>query len=852
MERAEGYDARPAWADPNVPFTRKGDEVRVLGFAQIGAEQRLEAGFRATDSYARAELVRFVSTRVVAVLKESMSSEEADTMSEAITEESSALVDDLLITAHYWERVRKGKKEELHLYSRIDVDRQRVADLLQQVYEKKSDLRTPFSQVKAALEANWDALENTQEAHSASDLLPAGVYVPEWAKAGDREDNREFRFVCHGLATQEDQARALAQRMCTEKLCRLFGVQIKARTSVKEDLKGLEVESEVSEGCLDVHIEGRKTEFNGGECGPKGCVQWTLQSYPKSAYLAERERLDNPTVVERQVVVQEGNVRYKDPAECERELETYGRIEDRNYTALKGRLTILKRARAACQGIDARESGLFERLSHLLQEPLGSFVFSGGRHTETFEDNYLYANADWFERLKTARFFDQRIKMVIDLLDDAMLPLLAYDTLKEQPANLEAIQKVMTPLYAYPFNDERAKPSHIESVHAVHGHRSKDLKDPKFLSFLLEESKERTYDCGSWSATNGNRLVQYILRNGQGTAQEWEAMVKVTQSAKSPRVCLQSLLQGQPSAAARESAMRKIMALLEANQLDLSERHEAKSQLQSFLHVLMAGSSDGEDRYRWLNEYVTAMKGAPEERKRVLLSVLGMFDPSGTRSRCGRYFEVGRAMAQRYPEFSLADMDYWKLCNCLGEGGYSGEVRRAVTDLHRQHGKVSCENMTEADWPPEYLAIAQRPKEPLGFKEGTPPRGSKLVNPWDVARFVRPALRECLRGTQVELPYNGVLSTWNVIQGQVSGSRVTYGDTKVLISSSLSRLRRREGVGTPTPEDARKTEDEIASCVQANLSKLTLAQDSPILGQRATKFWVLFSSEDMVSAYYGP
>src|SRR5690606_7659765 len=190
--------------------------------------------------------VRFLNTRVVAVLQDKLSTKEGGQISESITESAHLVIDDLKMAAHYWERTEDEDGSKLHLFSRLDIDRKTTNELLARVWKSNDDLRTPISDVQKVVSEQWDALANAAKTEGAAGSMPSGVHTPDWAKNGDSEDDQEFRFVCHGLASDDKQAQALASRMCTEKLCRIFGVQIKSNTSVRETLNGIDVESEVS------------------------------------------------------------------------------------------------------------------------------------------------------------------------------------------------------------------------------------------------------------------------------------------------------------------------------------------------------------------------------------------------------------------------------------------------------------------------------------------------------------------------------------------------------------------------------------------------------------------------------
>ncbi len=862
LERAEGFDDRPGWADPNVPFSRRDGMVRVLGYVAIGADQRKEAGFRAADSYARAELVRFLSTRIVAVLTDKVSTQEAGKISEAISETAHLLIEDISITAHYWEKVETKDGEKVRLYSRIDVDRERVQELLAGVWEKKGDLRTPLGDVQLAVVEGWDKLEAVEGAASSADLLPKGVYTPDWAKKGDVEDAQAFHFVCHGLAADEDHAGALARRMCTEKLCRLFGVQIKSQTTVREDLEGIDVQSEVSEGCLDVRLEDRTTEYNGGECGPRGCVKWIMQRYPKSSYVAERARLDNPTVVERQVVVQEGDIKYKDPAACEAELRKYGEVQDRTYEDIKKRREILQRALGACQGIDGRDSGLYSRLTHLLESPLPSFTTSSRGYQERPEDHFLYVDAKWLEQLKTERFFDQRISMVVRLLKDAEPPVFAYHTMKTKPQDLAAIQKATQPLYAYPYEDKPALRTHSTSVHRVHHYRPKGQRDPQYLEFLLKEARARSYACEWASWLSGSILITDLINHGRGTEAEWQAGLHVLKNASSsPYTCARYLLKGQPKGAKRMARAREILRLVKAGTVsfsDFSNRRET-SQVTSLTNFI-SGDFTVDEQLELISEFLPQFSGTREERLRLAKRTLEDADPKYNErgpTQCENYVRTAESLTSMIPEFGFGEYQENTMCECL-ESGFTGSARARVIQGLSTTANRTCKHVKDDEWPGGMEPRPDPPKPPANVITPKPrSRGEKTppgtpANPWDIASLISPAIKGCLMNTDVRQPYNGVLNAYVEITASASSQGASNVVPNVVLRTTPRDVSFRDRKGWVTLSDLRKSKRAIEVCIKSATEAARPAADSPLEGTSRSKVWLLFSSADVYKAFLLP
>lgn len=863
VERAEGFSERPAWADPNSPFTRRENTVRVLGYVAIDAKQRQEAGFRAADSYARAELVRFLSTRIVAVLRDNTSTQEGGEISEAITESAHLLIDDLPIAAHYWEKVQEKDGATLHLYSRIDVDPQTVGQLLSRVWKEHSDLRTPLSEIQKSIEQNWDALGEVASVHSSTDLLPEGIYTPDWAKRGDQEDDQEFRFVCHGLATEEPQAQALAARMCTEKICKIFGVQIKSTTSVRENLEGLDVESEVVEGCLDVHIEGKATKFSGGECGPRGCVQWMMQSYPKSAYLAERKRLENPTTVERQIVVQEGSIKYTDPAVCEAELQSYGVITGQKLAMIEERLKILKRALVACQGIDARDSGLFARLWNLIEKPLPSFVTTSDRASPEFESGFLYGSSSWFEELSTARFIDERLRQIIALLEDSLLALRAYELVEREPDDLAKVQEVMKPLYAFPFGNVTASRTHSRNVHEVHQYRKKGQKDPEYFRFLAHEAEVRGYPCHWVGPLNGGTLIEQLAAHAPDSNAFWEAGIKVLKKAKaSPGSCSSKLLKAQPSASLRMQRAEELLGMLKSGNLQLVSSVTGQTTVSEVegLGILLEGKTfTPEESMRLYLAWEGQLRGTSAERAKLMQTVIKSFEPPYSERNsvnCSRYAQQLETLDKRLHRFPLEIADETTLCECLKDvGGLEGKGRERVVVELSKGARRTCKWVRDEEWPGGVGQEVKRPQPPTGatsaprqgrnaeIKPGTP------ANPEDVASELKAPMKACLMNTEVENRSSGPLNAWVEISGTASAAGLLDPKVRILIKSSLRDLQRHDGKGWPSLADIRRTEDAAAACVFKVAKELRPTAGSQWAASSSRKIWLLFSSNSIVSSY---
>jgi hypothetical protein len=581
VERAEGYESSPAWATKDAPWSQNGSVLSVVGHVEVAANQRLEMAHRAADSYARAELLRFLKTRVFAVIEESTTTSAGESVKERIEEVAEAVVDDWLIQGRYWEKRKVRGKVRLDVYSRMDVDLASVTALLEKA-ALADDLRLTLSQ---KLERSWVALQK-EAILAASDAHPErGITPPEWARAGDQQSDEDFSFVCQGSAAEEVEALALAKARCDEKLCRLLGVRIQARTSITETLEDMSAESQVSEQC-DARIVGRAVSNKGGECGPNGCVFWLRQTYPRAEYEKELARLDAPQIIRQEVVIQEGDKHYKDPASCEAALRSYAGVssgshrdaeEQLSAAAFSSRVRYLKQALGACQGIDGRDSGLFQALNTILLTPLPTFINEGGAWTggHSARTSFIYAPAGFRRDLETKRFLTDRILAILTICQDALLPMRLFDLPGIQrdrgptAEELRASAAVLDELLEVPFDDRPYKPSYREALHAIvldSFYGSFPPSTPRYRQLLLTQLEGAKLACSSGQGVSAHAVLGYLSADRGLDAEEWSAGLGYLRRAQDPRLerCIEPLLdaRGAPEKTQRPRAKELCQLIL--------------------------------------------------------------------------------------------------------------------------------------------------------------------------------------------------------------------------------------------------------------------------------------------------
>lgn len=692
IARAEGFASRPEWADPNQPLRQNGSSLAFVGAVVIEGDQNLQIGYRASDSYARAELLRFLRTRVVSVLFDQEGSDpERRRLEEVLDESAEAFINDWSIEAHYWEKASQSGKTKLLVFSRLDVDAASLADLFTRAAADHPDAKLEL--VSKRVREKFPRLVADAESWSEAGPVAAGITVPAWASSGDREEPDSFTFVCQGTAEEEDKALSLAAARCNEKLCRLFGVKLRSQLSVKEDLNGLEAKSEVSETC-DVRVQGRKTLNKGGECGPSGCTYWLRQSYPRASFEEEKARLAQPTIVRQEVVIQEGDKHYRDPAACEQNLRNYGKVEGFGTEALRSRKASLGKAIATCEGIDSRDSGLFVTLNALLLGPLDQFTTpvpdndqSLGKISDRFA--FTLAPKSWRNSLDTDRFLTERIAKVQKLIDGAILPLTLIE-LAQRGGTAAQVEEAMAQVVRFPFVNRPASVHHRYYIHDLAlevGYKGKAPESPRYRRFLLDQIARSNLSCGYKQNVTGYRIIAYFGYDGELDDEEWQASLKLPLAGapNESHMCLGELLKplkGNVRASRFDQVAEKIAsgAWPAPNQYktfwDLLSHATPEEQLPLFLRyeARLSGKPEAKtDLIRSLTRSLFDGKssyiyGKPEERAAGLRACADM---------AGRFASFYRG----HPEAKSSDT---YLCMCLRVEGLSPVQRQTIAkDLTR-------------------------------------------------------------------------------------------------------------------------------------------------------------------------
>jgi hypothetical protein len=833
VDRTEGFAERPGWADADNAFSRSGNSVRVVGYVAIGGEQRIETGYRAADSYARAELIRFLSVRVVAVLQDDLKAGEPGVLSERLEQTASSWVDELIIAQRYYEKRKDGDVEKVHIWSRLDIDQAAVTELLQRATADAEDLRGRSETLIKALAARWD------EVSTSILLVPAGVFTPEWAKKGDQEESDTFQFVCYGLAEDEATARALARARCNEKLCRLFGVQITARTTVTENLEGISAESEVSEQCADIRVKGRETLYQTNECGPRGCVQWLMQSYPKSAYEEERKRLDQPTTITQQVVIQEGDKVYRDPAQCEAALRAYGAVPKATGPEMAARKKHLIQALKVCQDIDSRDSGLFLSLSQLLTAPLVNFT----NDNDDLNDErvraravYVYAGARWKGELETKRFLTDRIQAVLKLVNDAILPMKLLDVIYETGGDRATVDALMKEVVKLPFgDDEPVSPHHLRNLHtvAVQLIGKNIAASPLYGGFLLDQADRGVIKCTRGQFYSTLRVLEYWGSDGVLDEREWKTAIAVIRAGdkESTSQCMGYLFRKLEHRGNRIERIDQIAGLIGSGAFHYKDN---KALFSRFL-----GSLEDAEAPAVMLRWHTKIPGAAEAESKMVNDVLysSFLSRSSKTDDLARCTAMADAVRPIFEQIPAAKTSSTYLCECLRQEGLPARARNATIELLFKYGDKGCNNIKPEEWPG-------------GFYDGEQPayRRTDSAAPF----YPNDAPFEAEIKTCIEQSYplkNPQTAT--LVTARLAGRRLTKVKADTKLHGDPRNYERKEGRGYHKASEVRSMNESAGHCIAKVFEGFELPDRDNNTAKRA-HIWFQLWNDNLAGNGYEP
>ncbi|MEO1332682.1 MAG: hypothetical protein AAFV32_04115 [Myxococcota bacterium] len=178
--------------------------------------------------------------------------------------------------------------------------------------------------------------------------------IPDWAQDGDRQSGDGYVFNCQGEGQSQDEAIRSATAICNDKICKLCGVVVESIVRTDETLDGVSMQRTVVERCQRVRTEDTEPVYSSQNCGPGGCTAWVQLRYSED----DRNR-------ECRAYADEN---FADPAECERLITEFARVEGMTEVSFATRRDLLDQALLACAEIDVRPTPLIEALGRELYE----------------------------------------------------------------------------------------------------------------------------------------------------------------------------------------------------------------------------------------------------------------------------------------------------------------------------------------------------------------------------------------------------------------------------------------------------------------------------------------------------
>jgi hypothetical protein len=295
---------------------------------------------------------------------------------------------------------------------------------------------------------------------------------PKWFLQ-DYKNDKSWGFFCQGDGPTEEASLASAQSQCANKICMLFGVEISSSTKTEQTLTGVDVKNTVIEKCPDVRVVGRTLLRKSIACDePNKCLAFIEQDYPVTEYEKEYKRLDQPKisqVLEKQIIVREGNNTFLDPKKCLEVLKKYS-VKNKNDTNFRAeRIELLKNSMSVCKNLDYRNVNLQKELSGYLMKSFESrpvairmYVQKEFDQANSIEKQIEFAK-NFEERQLTIRSFENKIKQE---LKDAFYFIFSKNvkSLNKIPLPDELNGMISEDLYQQPYMRELYSCTKLKSI----------------------------------------------------------------------------------------------------------------------------------------------------------------------------------------------------------------------------------------------------------------------------------------------------------------------------------------------------------------------------------------------------
>lgn len=172
-------------------------------------------------------------------------------------------------------------------------------------------------------------------------------------------------FVCEARAGSDGEALDAAQAACSDKICRVCGVEVESTFIATESLKGVDVKRTIVERCQRVRSGGLTIKRKSSDCGNDGCTTRITVLFSKADERAECKSYTD------------GN--FTDPSACEADIEAFRRVSGQTSASMLERRGHLQSALIHCAKIDVRPTPLIMALNEKLLAGMDAFEFTPER-----------------------------------------------------------------------------------------------------------------------------------------------------------------------------------------------------------------------------------------------------------------------------------------------------------------------------------------------------------------------------------------------------------------------------------------------------------------------------------------
>ena len=355
--------------------------------------------------------------------------------------------------------------------------------------------------------------------------------APSWANKSDSSDERGNLFVCSGEGKSEQDALDSALALCSDKICKLCGVEVESTVTTNETLKGVDLQRKVVERCHRVRKAEPQLRSKSLECDDGKCQAYIQLFYSKETQKAECSAYASED--------------FADPAKCEADIEAFRQQQGFTAASMRQRDGQLGAALAHCAQIDVRPTPALLALDEKLRVGLGNLHSSGSRHDA---DEFLGIHAPTMQAIAENKTLLGRIGLARALVANKVRVLDVVEAAAAEDLDSAAgVDRLLKTWRAAPLGGSYGAPdAHFYLLGSIAALKADKRPLADFLrASYLPEKPPPDLDSDHWWL-----IARMLAADKQVTPAEWEWGLRATK-AKICNRCLAPLLyardHGEPS-----------------------------------------------------------------------------------------------------------------------------------------------------------------------------------------------------------------------------------------------------------------------------------------------------------------